>query len=123
MAHAGCPKDKFKTICSSIDKLDKQPWEDVEEELIKKQLTLEQTKIIRKFINFKGKPFEILKAVEESDVFKGNEGIGKVLEDMKTIFTYLQAMNCLDKVCFDFSLARGLDYYTGLIYEIVLLDK
>jgi histidyl-tRNA synthetase len=32
-------------------------------------------------------------------------------------------MGCLDKVCFDFSLARGLDYYTGLIYEIVLLDK
>lgn len=42
---------------------------------------------------------------------------------MKTLFTYLESMNCLENVCFDFSLARGLDYYTGLIYEIVLLDK
>lgn len=123
VSHAGCPLDMFKTICSSIDKLDKQTWETVEEELLKKGATPAQTQIIRKFINFKGKPFEILKAVEESDVFKGNEAIGKILEDMRTIFNYLQAMGCLDKVCFDFSLARGLDYYTGLIYEIVLLDK
>lgn len=31
---AGCDKSKFKTICSSIDKLDKSPWEEVEMELI-----------------------------------------------------------------------------------------
>lgn len=31
---AGAPLDKFKTICSSIDKLDKQPWEEVKKELI-----------------------------------------------------------------------------------------
>lgn len=89
VSHAGCPLDMFKTICSSIDKLDKQSWETVEEELLKKGANHAQTQIIRKFINFKGKPFEILKAVEESDVFKGNEAIGKVLEDMRTIFTYL----------------------------------
>lgn len=31
---SGCEKRKFKTICSSIDKLDKEPWEKVKEELI-----------------------------------------------------------------------------------------
>jgi histidyl-tRNA synthetase len=31
-------------------------------------------------------------------------------------------MGCLDNILFDFSLARGLDYYTGLIYEAVLTD-
>ena len=31
-------------------------------------------------------------------------------------------MNCLHRLSFDFSLARGLDYYTGLIYEAVLTD-
>ncbi len=41
---------------------------------------------------------------------------------MELLFTYCQAMGCLDKVLFDFSLARGLDYYTGLIYEAVLTD-
>ena len=42
---------------------------------------------------------------------------------MKKLFTYLTAMNRIAKVSFDLSLARGLDYYTGLIYEIVLTDK
>lgn len=41
---------------------------------------------------------------------------------MDTLFTYLEAFNCLDSFSFDFSLARGLDYYTGLIYEAVLTD-
>ena len=42
---------------------------------------------------------------------------------MSKLFTYLKAMKRLDKVSFDLSLARGLDYYTGIIYEIVLTDK
>lgn len=57
VTYAGCPKEMFKTICSSIDKLDKLPWEKVEAELLDKGTTPEQTKIIRKFINFRGKPF------------------------------------------------------------------
>jgi histidyl-tRNA synthetase len=35
---------------------------------------------------------------------------------MFKLFTYLKAMNRITKVSFDLSLARGLDYYTGLIY-------
>jgi len=42
---------------------------------------------------------------------------------MELLFGYLEAMDCLDKISFDFSLARGLDYYTGLIYEAVLTDS
>jgi histidyl-tRNA synthetase len=41
---------------------------------------------------------------------------------METLFTYCDAMGCIDHIVFDFSLARGLDYYTGLIYEAVLTD-
>jgi histidyl-tRNA synthetase len=41
---------------------------------------------------------------------------------MELLFTYCDAMGCLDNILFDFSLARGLDYYTGLIYEAVLTD-
>jgi histidyl-tRNA synthetase len=41
---------------------------------------------------------------------------------METLFAYLEAYDCLDRLSFDFSLARGLDYYTGLIYEAVLTD-
>ncbi len=42
---------------------------------------------------------------------------------MKKLFTYLSAFNRIKKVSFDLSLARGLDYYTGLIFQIVLTDK
>jgi histidyl-tRNA synthetase len=42
---------------------------------------------------------------------------------MRKLFTYLTALRRIGKVSFDLSLARGLDYYTGLIYEIVLTDK
>lgn len=42
---------------------------------------------------------------------------------MRKLFTYLTALGRIGKVSFDLSLARGLDYYTGLIYEIVLTDK
>lgn len=41
---------------------------------------------------------------------------------METLFTYLEALGSLENISFDLSLARGLDYYTGLIYEAVLLD-
>lgn len=41
---------------------------------------------------------------------------------MELLFNYCNAMGCLDRISFDFSLARGLDYYTGLIYECVLTD-
>lgn len=42
---------------------------------------------------------------------------------MGKLFEYLEAMDRITKVSFDLSLARGLEYYTGLIYEIVLTDK
>jgi histidyl-tRNA synthetase len=41
---------------------------------------------------------------------------------MEVLFDYLENLNCIDEILFDFSLARGLDYYTGLIYEAVLTD-
>lgn len=42
---------------------------------------------------------------------------------MELLFTYCQAMGSLDMIQLDFSLARGLDYYTGLIYECVLTES
>lgn len=43
------------------------------------------------------------------------------LEDMRTLFDFLDTMQVLPHLSFDLSLARGLDYYTGVIYEAVLL--
>ena len=57
---AGCDLDKFKTICSSVDKLDKQPWEEVRTELITKGVTEAQADVIGKLTTFKGEPFKLL---------------------------------------------------------------
>lgn len=44
------------------------------------------------------------------------EAQGKqALDEMELLFNYLKSMNGLKNVIFDLSLARGLDYYTGLI--------
>lgn len=49
---------------------------------------------------------------------KGKEG----LEEMILLFDYCDSMNCLQNISFDLSLARGLDYYTGMICEVELKE-
>ena len=41
---------------------------------------------------------------------------------MRLLFGFLEAMGALHRFSFDLSLARGLDYYTGVIYEAILTD-
>mmetsp|Transcript_9950 Transcript_9950/g.7482 ORF Transcript_9950/g.7482 Transcript_9950/m.7482 type:complete len:244 (+) Transcript_9950:754-1485(+) len=58
---AGCEKRKFKAICSSIDKLDKEPWEKVKEELITaKGVTEQQADLLGKYVAYKGEPMALL---------------------------------------------------------------
>lgn len=45
------------------------------------------------------------------------------MEDLRILFEYLEAMDKLRFISFDLSLARGLDYYTGVIYEAVCISK
>ena len=63
---SGCEKRKFKTICSSIDKLDKEPWEKVKAELItQKGLSEEMTNNLYKFVVLQGKPWDMIKTLKE----------------------------------------------------------
>lgn len=121
---SGCESRKFKAICSSIDKLDKEPWEAVRSELInQKGLTAEMCGKLEKFVQYKGEPLTMLKQLKDEKVFAGHKGGEECLEEMELLFNYLSAMGVLNKIQFDFSLARGLDYYTGVIYEAVLTDQ
>lgn len=47
----------------------------------------------------------------------------QALAELQLLFSYLKAMKCLEHISFDLSLARGLHYYTGLIYEVVMPGK
>ena len=120
---AGCEKRKFKAICSSIDKLDKEPWKVVREELITmKGLTPEMADNLGKFVEYKGKPKELSQLLKDKEVFKGNKEGEETIKEMDLLFEYLEGLNSLDNLVFDFSLARGLDYYTGIIFEAVLTE-
>jgi histidyl-tRNA synthetase len=67
---AGCHSDMFKTICSSIDKLDKQPWAEVEVELKAKGVNEEQCRIIEKLTAFKGEPLKLLAELTSKNIFE-----------------------------------------------------
>jgi len=71
---AGCEKRKFKAICSSIDKLDKEPWSAVRDELINmKGLTNLMCDKLEKFVQYKGSPWEMLNRLKTDKVFEGHE--------------------------------------------------
>lgn len=113
---SGIPDEKFKTVCSSIDKLDKSPWQEVEQELVHaKGISLDSALKLKEYVSINGSPFEVIKLLKEKN--EVNSMVGKILDDMNVLFGYIDSIGCLDKISFDLSLARGLDYYTGVIYE------
>lgn len=115
----GVPKDKIRTISSAVDKLDKSPWEEVRKEMTEeKGLDGEIADRIWEFVQKKGGR-EILSELMADEKLKENKSMMKGMEDMDLLFTYLDAFGVLDKTEFNLSLARGLDYYTGLIFEVV----
>ena len=119
---AGVPPEKFKTVCSSVDKLDKQPWEEVRNELVKvKGLSEQSADKLWEYLQLEGQPLTVLQALRQKEEFVK---VAKApLDEMEILFKYLTALNAIDKVVFNMSLARGLDYYTGVILEAVAVDE
>lgn len=121
LAICGVPADKFRTTCSAIDKLDKEPWESVRREMVEdKGLPPHVADQIQQFVCKVGTPRELHAELVAENLFGDNADAAKAMGDLKVLFDYLDAMGVLDHISFDLSLARGLDYYTGLIYEFVL---
>ncbi|KAK7394078.1 Cytoplasmic and mitochondrial histidine tRNA synthetase [Neonectria punicea] len=115
----GVPEDKIRTISSAVDKLDKLPWAEVRKEMVsEKGLDEEVADRIGEWVILKGK-HDLLEKLRNNEKLAANESMKKGMDDIALLFGYLEAFNALDRVSFDLSLARGLDYYTGLIYEVV----
>lgn len=118
----GVPKNLFKSICSSIDKLDKTPWEDVRKEMTEeKGLKEDVADKIGELVKLNGSS-ELIELLIASGNLSKNVVSKRGLEQLKTLFDYCEVMGIKDFLKFDLSLARGLDYYTGVIYEAVLTD-
>ncbi|CAK1551908.1 unnamed protein product [Leptosia nina] len=116
----GVPADQFRSTCSTIDKLDKLPWEEVRTEMInEKGVTPEAADKIGEYVRLNGSTELADKLLEDARLSKSKsavEGLGGI----KLLLHYCELMGIKDKILFDLSLARGLDYYTGVIYEAVL---
>ena len=111
LAKACNATDKLIAITTAIDKLDKISIDKVKEELAEKGLTENQIAIIEKYVSINGSNEEkINQAIGIiGNVAEGNRG----LEEIKNVLQHTAGKN----IVVDFTLARGLNYYTGIIYE------
>ncbi|ODH22294.1 hypothetical protein ACO22_05535 [Paracoccidioides brasiliensis] len=115
----GVPKEKIRTISSAVDKLDKLPWADIRKEMVEeKGLDGAVADKIETYVVRKGGR-ELLETLQTDEALVANPSAKAGLEEMRLLMDYLEAFDILDKISFDMSLARGLDYYTGVIYEVI----
>ncbi|XP_005179208.1 histidine--tRNA ligase, cytoplasmic isoform X2 [Musca domestica] len=119
----GVPADKFRTICSAVDKLDKSPWSEVRREMIdEKGLDAAAADQIGEYVQLSGGS-ELVEKLLADPKLKAVPAAMKGLEGMQLLMKYCTSMGLANKISFDLSLARGLDYYTGVIYECVLKSE
>ncbi|BES99225.1 histidyl-tRNA synthetase [Nesidiocoris tenuis] len=118
---AGVPANMFRAICSSVDKLDKSPWDDVKKEMVEeKGLSAETADLIGTYVRQSGGVELLERLAADEAISKTKTGPGGI-ESLKLFLHYAELTGVSSYVSVDMSLARGLDYYTGLIYEAVLV--
>jgi len=103
--------DKMMDITIAIDKLDKIGLEKVKEELQQRNLDDQQIKIIEDYLNIQGTNEEKLSQARSllGSIDPGKQGIDEI--------EFLQQQSKNINLVIDFTLARGLNYYTGMIFE------
>jgi histidyl-tRNA synthetase len=108
-------KQHFKTITIIIDKADKIGIDGVAKELIGIGLEETQVQTVLSLLHKKPLTTQTIEVFKES--LSGTESIGKAVEDLNKLIDLCG--NDLKQIVLDGSLARGLDYYTGCIFEVV----
>ncbi|KAK5071777.1 Cytoplasmic and mitochondrial histidine tRNA synthetase [Lithohypha guttulata] len=122
----GVPTDKLRAISSAVDKLDKSPWSEVRKEMVEtKGLDPDVADRIEKYVTMKGGKGDsqtasaLLETLKADDKLMSNPKAKEGITSFEKLMSYLEAWKTLDQISFDLSLARGLDYYTGIIYEVI----
>ena len=123
---AGAP-DKVVDITVAIDKLDKIGLDKVKEEMAEKGLSEQGIAVIGQILSLEGSFADKLGAMRR--LFQGGSASGissqtglKGLEEVEELFGLIDAVGIQAPVELDLSLARGLNYYTGAIFEVKALD-
>lgn len=112
--------DRIVDITVAIDKLDKIGIAKVNDELIQKGVSQEAIQKLQPILHLSGTNIEKLDQIEQviANSAIGIQGIG----EMRTIFGYLDPIKLVSDVELDLTLARGLNYYTGAIFEVKSKD-
>ena len=115
--------DKAGDIMRTVDKLDKIGAGKVRDLLTAEDigLTEDQAGEILTFISIQGSNQQVLSALES---YRGrNKVFDQGLDELHTVVKYLSAFGVPEKkFAVDLTIARGLDYYTGTVYETTMLD-
>ena len=112
--------DKIVDITVAIDKLDKIGLDNVNEELRGDGLTEEQIAKLQPIISLEGTNDEKLDTIAQ--VLKDSEIGLKGVEESRFILNTLKSLGLKNEIQLDLTLARGLNYYTGAIFEVKALD-
>lgn len=106
-------------VLRNIDKLDKIGLEAVKEELSELGIADDKINTIIEFIQIKGSNDEIIASLEGFGI--NDEEFTEGVAELKEVVKYVRWFNVPEKnFCIDLTIARGLDYYTGSVYETTL---
>lgn len=109
------------SILRTVDKLDKIGNQKVKDELIELGVSEDSAEKILSFTTINGTNDEILKELDKLGI--KNEMFKEGLEELKTVINYIQGYGVpQSNYKIDLKIARGLDYYTGTVYETELVD-
>lgn len=112
--------DKMMDITIAIDKLEKIGLDNVKAELLERGLTQEAVDKLQPILELSGTNAEKLEKLRK--VLASSETGLKGIEEMQTVFGHVARLGVSLDVELDLSLARGLNYYTGAIFEVKALD-
>lgn len=111
MAEAAGIADAFMEMTIAIDKLDKIGVEGVKNEMIKAEIPESSIEMIIKMLSMDDLS-ALLEVFTESET--GREGV----KEIQAVLSYLEGQELKQNLVFDITLARGLNYYTGCIFEV-----
>ncbi len=112
--------DKLTDITVAIDKMDKIGIDHVNAELREKGLTEEAVLKLQPILNLGGSNEEKLQQLRT--ILQTSPTGLKGIEELTRVFRYLDEMSLRTEIKLDLTLARGLSYYTGAIFEVKALD-
>ncbi|MFI3315343.1 MAG: ATP phosphoribosyltransferase regulatory subunit, partial [Rikenellaceae bacterium] len=113
-------EDKLVDITVAIDKLEKIGLDAVNQELAAKGLEEEAIETLRPILTLEGTNSQKLEKIGQ--IISGSEIGRKGVEELATIFNYITSLDVKVDLELDLSLARGLNYYTGAIFEVKAKD-